>query len=155
VLAAPYSRRSLVPSRTKPWPNARVSSQPAKAAWAVCSTFLAAARRSGDRVKLRNVRYWRGQLSRLTRDQLYLPGPGLINKAPSPNRSIPPIHSSWLDRAATPISLFNERRLPIKPNAPQTQKRPMRTARPTALDPGHHLIAMASLRLSGEVADAK
>jgi hypothetical protein len=74
---------------------------------------------------------------------------------PSPNRSIPPIHSSWLDRAATPISLFNERRLPIKPNAPQTQKRPMRTARPTALDPGHHLIAMASPRLSDELADAK
>jgi hypothetical protein len=66
-------------------------------------------------------------------ERLYLLGPDLSNKAPSPNRSIPPIHSSWLDRAAMPIWLFNERRLPIKPKAPQTQKRPMRTPRPTVI----------------------
>jgi hypothetical protein len=71
--------------------------------------------------------------SRRTYGQVYLLGPGLINKAPSPNRSIPPIHSSWLDKASMPIWLFNERRLPIKPNAPQTQKRPMRTWRPNVI----------------------
>jgi hypothetical protein len=71
-------------------------------------------------------------------------------RAASPGAIGTPIHSSWLDRAATPISLFNERRLPIKPNAPQTQNRPMRTARPIgrrcAPGSGHHLIAMAILR---------
>jgi hypothetical protein len=68
--------------------------------------------------------------SRRTCGQVYLLGPGLINKAPSPKRSIPPINSSWLDNASMPIWLFNERRLPIKPNKPQTQKRPMRASRP-------------------------
>jgi hypothetical protein len=36
-----------------------------------------------------------------------------------------------------------------------TDRASMRTARPTAPDPGHHLIAMAILRLPGELADAK
>jgi hypothetical protein len=80
--------------------------------------------------KLRQLRDFHRNPSRSRRTcgQAYLLGPGLINKAPSPNRSIPPIHSSWLDHASMPIWPFNERRLPIKPNKPQTQKRPMGVA---------------------------
>jgi hypothetical protein len=81
---------------------------------------------------------------------------GLNNNAPSPNRSIPPIQSNWLDNAATPISAFDESKFPINPNNPQLQNRPKRTARPTEwrrrpFRSGHHLIAMAVLRLFYEL----